>query len=94
MTDKPISETKTCPTCAEEVKTAAKVCRFCGYDFELGKMPMEKITTPSVTTKSSKSGSSVGDGVRIGCGMFIVLPIIIVVAIVIFFAIASSLGSH
>jgi len=24
---------KTCPKCAENVKKAATVCRFCGYDF-------------------------------------------------------------
>jgi Uncharacterised protein family UPF0547 len=26
--------TKTCPECAEEVKEAAKVCRFCAYRFD------------------------------------------------------------
>jgi hypothetical protein len=25
--------TKPCPRCAEDVKVAALVCRFCGYDF-------------------------------------------------------------
>jgi uncharacterized protein UPF0547 len=25
--------TKTCPQCAEQVKVAAQVCRFCGYEF-------------------------------------------------------------
>jgi hypothetical protein len=28
------SESKTCPDCAEEVKAAARVCRFCGYRFD------------------------------------------------------------
>jgi len=26
-------EGKTCPRCAEQVKAAAKMCRFCGYEF-------------------------------------------------------------
>jgi Uncharacterised protein family UPF0547 len=28
------SDTKTCPACAETVKAAARVCRFCGHQFE------------------------------------------------------------
>jgi hypothetical protein len=28
------ADLKTCPECAESVKTAAKKCRFCGYSFE------------------------------------------------------------
>lgn len=27
------NEEKTCPQCAEQVKAAAKLCRFCGYEF-------------------------------------------------------------
>ena len=27
-------DTKTCPDCAEEVKAAARICRFCRYEFE------------------------------------------------------------
>lgn len=26
-------DTKTCPRCAEDVKAAAEVCRFCGHTF-------------------------------------------------------------
>lgn len=29
----PAGTYKTCPRCAEEVREAAKVCRFCGYEF-------------------------------------------------------------
>jgi len=28
------SEGKTCPQCAEQVKAAAKICRYCGHNFE------------------------------------------------------------
>ena len=30
----PSGSVKVCPQCAEEVKDAAKVCRFCSYAFE------------------------------------------------------------
>jgi hypothetical protein len=30
----PLPETKTCPDCAEEVRFAARKCRFCGFRFE------------------------------------------------------------
>jgi Uncharacterised protein family UPF0547 len=30
----PATDTKVCPECAESIKVAANVCRFCGYRFE------------------------------------------------------------
>lgn len=30
---------KECPRCAETIKAKAVVCRFCGYDYELGEIP-------------------------------------------------------
>lgn len=33
------ADTKTCPRCAESVKAAANVCRFCGYEFPVPEVP-------------------------------------------------------
>ena len=78
--------TKDCPYCAETIKAAAKVCRFCGINLGTGK-PITETTTPH--TVKAKSG--VADGVKLGCGMFIVLPLLILLVIlVIVFASAGG----
>lgn len=42
-------ETKTCPRCAEEVKFAARVCRYCGHDFP---SPREGADVKGLTSSS------------------------------------------
>ena len=39
QTSEPTPELKTCPDCAEEVRFAARKCRFCGYMFESADVP-------------------------------------------------------
>jgi hypothetical protein len=34
VTGEVAAEFRDCPRCAETIKRAAKVCRYCGYDFE------------------------------------------------------------
>ncbi len=80
--------TKDCPYCAETIKAAAKVCRFCGINLQTGKPITETATPPTVEAKSG-----VADGVKLGCGMFIVLPLLILlVTAVIFGLILASAG--
>ena len=69
-------DTKDCPYCAETIKAAAKVCRFCGINLGTGKPITETTTSGTVKAKSG-----VGDGVKLGCGMFIILPLLILLAL-------------
>jgi len=91
MPDKPT--TKRCPACAEEIKAAATICRFCGYDFALGKIPDSKAIAPSAPNAAGKPKSTVSDGVRIGCGMFIILPLLILLGFIVLAVVFGAAGS-
>lgn len=52
MTIKRISDTKECPYCAETIKRAAKVCRFCGRDLEAEQSP--DLLDKAITRYTSK----------------------------------------
>ena len=78
----PVDDTKTCPHCAEIIKRAARVCRFCGYDFATGQRNaavVEQVVQQPVESVRARSG--VWDGVKIGCGIFIVLPLLIILGL-------------
>jgi hypothetical protein len=51
--------TMTCPMCAEEVKAAAVICRFCGHKFDVEKPPAESKPTgppPESLTEQLRDG--------------------------------------
>ena len=45
MTASEVTGTKPCPRCAETVKQAAQICRFCGHEFIVGDTP--KLAAPA-----------------------------------------------
>jgi hypothetical protein len=47
---------KTCPTCAEHVKSAALICRYCRHDFR-AESELRETSTPSPLDQPSTSGT-------------------------------------
>ena len=59
MTSTP--ETKVCPDCAEDVKAAARVCRFCGFRFDAGDEPAVVPAALAAESPSIIDEAPVGD---------------------------------
>lgn len=72
--------TKICPECAEEVKSAAVVCRFCGYNFA------SKQPSSNDSKTSSGSAGTAANQTR----MLILGGIVLVIAVVAVMAFVSS----
>jgi hypothetical protein len=86
---------RACPDCAETVKKAAKVCRHCGYRFELGDMvdegklgALKSIPQGPITTSSAPSATFGDKEGRILLAGVAIVPVLIGLVI----AISSSLG--
>jgi uncharacterized membrane protein YhdT len=52
-------ETKKCPRCAEMVKAEAKVCRFCGHNFDL-QARVASLEPPNIASPEPPTGIGVG----------------------------------
>ena len=62
---------KICPMCAEQVQAAAKVCRYCGYDFELGTRPAPAVGAPTDTNGKAVASLIFGLLWIFGLGSFV-----------------------
>jgi predicted RNA-binding Zn-ribbon protein involved in translation (DUF1610 family) len=76
-----IDDTKRCPHCAEVIKRAAHVCRFCGLDLATGQ-PRRSSTSEAEIPPTVEARSGVWSGVKIGIGMFIILPLLLMLGLV------------
>lgn len=66
----PPDDTKICPRCAETVKAAALVCRFCGHEFGPGDLrsgsPLDLASPAGTSASLDTAGDTPGQEVRAG----------------------------
>ena len=55
---------KTCPDCAEKVKAEARVCRFCGYRFDLAEAEQRRTEEEASLTGWQRFQRSIEDSTR------------------------------
>ncbi len=74
---------KVCPRCAETVKAAALVCRFCNYDFSTPVHPTapSQAASPDIVAPPPKQHS-----IATGCGLVAVLAAVILIIVAFFTA--------
>ncbi len=65
-TQRELAGSKVCPKCAERVKVAATVCRFCGHEFVSGgsQSPVGAGSVSGNVSKSERKEPHFGDGWR------------------------------
>lgn len=69
-----MADEKTCPRCAETVKAAAVVCRFCGYDFLTGAAPPPQ---PARSAPAAAEDQAKANSRSTGCGLAILLFLVL-----------------
>jgi len=88
-------DTKACPYCAETIKRAAKLCRYCHMDLATGEPAgATQSAGKPVSPDEVKARSGVWDGVKIGFGIFVVLPILLLAGYLVFLAMFAGAPSN
>jgi RNA polymerase subunit RPABC4/transcription elongation factor Spt4 len=73
-------DTKTCPRCAETVKAAAQVCRFCNHEFDGGATALRaEAATLSAPAPATSGGDSDGQTARLVRGGLAAAAVIAVI---------------
>ena len=69
-------DTKVCPRCAERIKSAALVCRFCGYDYAPSRSPEPTFSSGNSTGTNGYAIASLVLGIVWMFGLGSILAVI------------------